>query len=62
MTAPMIVNIPKEPAGYWKDEVMCLSMDLAWSNWKEPWLIFIDIMIPADHRGNTLMSAFRPST
>ena len=37
-------------------------MELACSNGNEFWLMFIDIIIPVDHNGKTLMSALSSST
>ena len=37
-------------------------MELAWSTGNEFWLKFIDMMIPVDHNGKTLISALSSST
>lgn len=57
-----MVKNPKEAAGNLRLEVMCLSIDLAWSNGNELWLKLIATMIPVDHKGITLIRAFSSST
>lgn len=54
--------MPKEAAGISKFEVRWRFIELAWSTGKEFWLRLADIMIPVDHSGMTLISAFSSST
>lgn len=62
MIITMTANNPNDAAGIWKLEVMCLSMEFAWSIGNVLWLTLIETMIPVDHNGITLISAFSSST
>lgn len=58
----IIVNTVNDPAGIWKLEEMCLSIVLAWSVAKVCWFKLSRIMIPVEHIGVILSSAFSDST